>query len=151
MKSDTLNTRPEGQATLNIQPVHYVLGYAGLIPFIGLAAMQIAGWSMAQLLLLSYAALILSFLGGTIWTATLVYRLHWQVALFSNIMMLMSWLALAFHHVPGVLTWVATLLALLMFYEFWKLGSHYRLGLMKMRLILTLVAASSLISASLFS
>ena len=151
MNPHSLNPRPDIQAPLSIQPVHYLLGYAGLIPFMGLAALQIAGWSTAQLLLLSYATLILSFLGGTIWTATLIYRLHWQVALFSNVMMLLSWLALAFHHIPGVLTWVATLLALLMFYEFWKIGRHYQLGLMKMRLILTLVAVSSLISASLFS
>ncbi len=151
MNNDSLNLQPESDTTLTMQPVHSLLGYAGLLPFIGLAAMQIVGWPMAQILLLSYAALILSFLGGTIWTATLVYRLHWQVAVFSNIMMLLSWLALAFHAIPGVLTWIATLLALLMFYEFWKIGTYYHIGLMKMRLVLTLGAVSSLVAASLFA
>ncbi len=49
-----------------------LLGYGGAIPFLGLGAVLLAGgwaggWADPSFLLLSYAAIILSFLGGLHW------------------------------------------------------------------------------------
>lgn len=50
---------------------HAVFGYAGLIPFIGLTALMLMNQPSAEFWLMSYAALIFSFLGGVQWLATL--------------------------------------------------------------------------------
>ena len=51
---------------------HAVFGYAGLIPFIGLTALMLMNQPSAEFWLMSYAALIFSFLGGVQWLATLM-------------------------------------------------------------------------------
>lgn len=52
-------------------PIASILGYAGLIPFVGLAVFNYLGYSEAKHFLISYAALIFSFLGGVQWMANL--------------------------------------------------------------------------------
>jgi len=46
-------------------------GYSGLIPFFGLSLLSITGFEFAHQALISYAALIVSLLGGVIWSFSL--------------------------------------------------------------------------------
>jgi hypothetical protein len=127
--------------------VHFILGYLGLIPFIGLAGLSWWGWALADMILLSYAALIMSFLAGNVWAYSIEYKLHWSVALFSNGVMLLSWLALWLHAMPGILYWLAILMMVLIIVEYWQLGDVYESSFLKLRTILSLTAAVSLIVA----
>ena len=131
-----------------MQKVHLVLGYLGLIPFLGLAALDVYGFAMAEVLLLSYAVLILSFLGGVVWAMSLYYRLPALVAVVSNLAMLLAWVALGLHAWSGVLYLVAVLMLLLLLFEYWQLGDLYEEAFLRMRLTLTLVAALSLMVAA---
>jgi len=106
---------------------------------------------MAQTMLLSYATLIISFLAGTLWSASVTHPLSWQVAVVSNLTMLLAWVILLLHSTSGILIWASLLLALLLFYEYWHLRSHYPVKLLRMRQQLTLIAVVSLIAASLTS
>ncbi|MCP4077312.1 MAG: DUF3429 domain-containing protein [Gammaproteobacteria bacterium] len=134
-----------------MQKIHYILGYSGLIPFIGLAMLQIAGWPMAQFVLIGYSTLIISFLAGTLWAASIYYSLNWQVALVSNLIMLAAWIILLLHESTAILIWAAILLALQLFYESWKLKPLYPARLIKMRYVLTFGASCSIVFAALFS
>lgn len=133
---------------LDIKPIHLLLGYSGLIPFFGLAYLHVGGWPMALPILLGYATLILSFLGGSLWMASIVFNLHCQAALFSNLIMLLSWVALMLHASQGILIMVSTLMALLLFFELWQVGNYYHKRYMKLRIGLTFGAIVSLVMAS---
>jgi hypothetical protein len=136
---------------MNPQKVHYTLGYLGLIPFIGLAALQAVGAVESSFYLLSYAALILSFLGGTLWTSSIAMSQGWTVAVVSNGAMLLAWAALIMRENPVVLIAVALLLIGVLIFERVQLGDIYHRNLLKLRLVLTLGAAFSLLLAAAFS
>ncbi len=70
---------------------HRILGYAGLLPFLGLAVMSWLGYLYAIDWLLSYAALIFSFLGGLIWYVSSVEKLPRHVLIVSISTMLWAW------------------------------------------------------------
>lgn len=77
--------------------LYRLLGYAGLIPFLGLAVLSqvtVLDWDV-QLVLLSYAAMIYSFLGGVLWGAAVVSGRHEKgghsLLWVSVISMLWSW------------------------------------------------------------
>ncbi len=78
--------------------VAWALALAGLIPFVGCAAMVAAGGPDADAwlgALIAYAAVILSFLGGTRWGAALASGSPDPVTLIlSNIPALVAWAAL---------------------------------------------------------
>lgn len=85
------------------------LGYAGLIPFVGLAAalwvVPLDAWPLARLSLLGYGATICSFLGAIHWglvmqagAAQLRSSLLWGV-----VPSLVGWVALLLSHVSGLL------------------------------------------------
>ncbi|WP_371185908.1 DUF3429 domain-containing protein [Thalassotalea maritima] len=79
-----------------------VLGWAGTVPFIGLAFALLVSHSILSdtttiLLFVSYSALIVSFLAGSLWAEALVGRGTvdaGRLLLFSNVIMLVSWCAL---------------------------------------------------------
>lgn len=68
------------------------LGYGGLIPFVFLSVATVAGIDHAAFFLLSYAALIFSFLGGILWGVSLQQKLPDHVSLVSVSCMLWAWL-----------------------------------------------------------
>lgn len=83
-----------------VPPIARQLGYAGLIPFVALAllAWALPEWRVkAQLAQLTYAAVILSFLGAV----------HWGLALAAN---RRDPLPYVFGIVPSLLGWLAVLL-----------------------------------------
>lgn len=54
----------------DVPPAAFLLGFAGAIPFVGLALLSLAGGTLglwANAALLAYAAVILSFMGGVHW------------------------------------------------------------------------------------
>lgn len=136
---------------MKIQRVHYLLGYLGLIPFVGLAALQVAGVVNSNIYLLSYSALILSFLGGTLWSSSITLKLDWPVAVVSNLVVLFAWAALVFHQTPAVLGLMALLLIGLLVFEHIQLGRLYHSSLMRLRNILTIGSSASLVYAALFA
>lgn len=134
-----------------MNPWHYVLGYAGLIPFVGLSVLIALDTPQAEGWLLSYAALIFSFLGGVQWMATLktddTDNLTWK-QIISVSVMLWAWLWLM---VPQVDWFILAGLSfwLLWVYERVTLMVFYSTAFMQMRRNLSFVAGLSLISAGL--
>ncbi|GIU14981.1 MULTISPECIES: DUF3429 domain-containing protein [unclassified Shewanella] len=82
------------------QQVWRSLGYAGLLPFIIAAIMSLAGWSLPwfnpEFAFVSYSAIILSFLAGTLWgRALFLYAANLaNLLILSNLYALLAWLAL---------------------------------------------------------
>lgn len=129
------------------------LGYAGLIPFVGLAAAlwlaRPAPWPLASMALLGYGAVISSFLGA----------LHWGLAmragpvaparllLYGVVPSLVGWVALLLGEAPGLLL-VAVLLWACLAVDRVVFG-HYRLqAWMPLRWHLTVVASLSCLAGA---
>ncbi|MBN2866050.1 MAG: DUF3429 domain-containing protein [Thiotrichales bacterium] len=135
-------------------PWHVVLGYAGLIPFIGLPLLMVWGsahFPQAAFWLISYAALIFSFLGGVQWMATLKAE-DQKNSTFKQIMsvsvMLWAWLWLI---VPQIDWFILAGLSFwaLWIYEYFAMNQAYPKTFIQMRRNLSLVAGVSLMSAGL--
>jgi len=128
---------------------HQLLGYGGLLPFIGLAILLVSGYSAASYWLITYAALIFSFLGGLLWLASVKVPLPKHVAFVSVALMLWAWCWLLFPAINWF--WLAAWSFLgLWLYEKRFIADFYSAPFMCMRLQLTLIAAFSLILAALF-
>jgi hypothetical protein len=83
------------------QTIIYGLGLAGLIPFVGAAIAALAGWQIMgtdpQTLFLTYSAIILSFLAGSLWGMSRELpenTLSSGLLIFSNVVALLAWLSL---------------------------------------------------------
>ena len=130
--------------------VHTILGYSGLIPFVGLSALTIAGQDGARWMLLSYGALILSFLGGAVWTRSLQENRDASMAIVSNVVVLLAWVALLLNQAISLVL-LAVLFSLLFVYEKALLGQEYSAEYQRLRLILTTVVAIALLAAAIFA
>lgn len=131
-----------------MQWIHQVLGLLGLIPFIGLAILNILNWFSAPFLLVSYAALIISFLAGVVWMQAMQAQKSYWLAIGSNLFMLASWglLLLAAYGVQqGIFYALACLLLLVYLLEYFTLKTHYPNDFFSLRTWLTLIASISLI------
>ena len=129
------------------------LGFAGLIPFVGLAvALWLAppgGWSLAGVALVGYGATIASFLGAIHWglvmrdgPAQSVISLLWGV-----VPSLLGWMALLLGGAPGLLLIAALLWTC--FAVDRVLYPRYQLhAWLPMRLRLTLVASTSCLAGA---
>ena len=124
--------------------IYQVLGHAGLIPFVGLAIIAVMGWAPAQSMLMKYAALILSFLGGTVWMLAMQKQLHWSIAIISNLVMLLSWVVLMLFPPNIGLLALAILFSSFITFENQIMKPHYDEAYFRMRLVLTIVAVISL-------
>lgn len=128
--------------------LHHLLGYGGLIPFIGLSLLIVMGYPAASFWLITYAALIFSFLGGLLWVASIKAALPKHVAIVSVTMMLWAWCWLLFPAINWF--WFAAWSFLgVWLYEKRTLADFYGAELIRLRLQLSLVAAFSLILAAL--
>lgn len=134
-----------------MQKVHIILGYAGLIPFVGLSILAISGYEDAEYLLLTYAALILSFLGGIVWMATITANKHWSLAVLSNAVMLIAWAAVVFGDSIWALAVIAVVMLGLLFIESRYLRSDYADDFFKLRKHLTVIAAFSILCTVVFA
>lgn len=132
-----------------MQRIYLMLGHAGLIPFVGLAILAIMDWSPAQPILVKYGALIMTFLGGTVWMLAMEKKLHWSVAVISNVIMLLAWVVLVlFLPVPNIaLLALAILFSAFVTFENQIMRPHYHEDYFRLRLILTVVAVISLMVA----
>jgi hypothetical protein len=89
------------------------LGYAGLIPFLAAASAMLGDYTLFQsspaLIFLTYSAIILSFLGGTLWGKARELAdgyLSAGLLLLSNVLALTAWMMLLLGEtfiVPGLL------------------------------------------------
>ena len=139
--------------------VHSLLGYAGLIPFVMLPVLFALGYLSTQAWLLSYAALIFSFLGGVQWMATLNSQSNTQnnspTASQSTLKqwvsvstMLWAWLWLIVPQVDWLL-WAGLSFWAIWLYERVVFKTLFSTDFMQMRRNLSLVAGFSLIAANL--
>lgn len=129
------------------------LGFAGLIPFVSLAAVlwmaRPEGWPMAGMSLLGYGATIASFLGAIHWGLVMregpaqpVPSLLWGV-----VPSLLGWVALLLGPAPGLLLMAALLWACLAVDR--VLYSRYQLqAWLPMRWQLTVVASISCLAGA---
>lgn len=129
--------------------LHQLLGYAGLIPFIGLAVLTVTGvYPASSEWLLTYAALIFSFLGGLLWLVSMQYQLPKHVPLVSIALMLWAWCWLLWPAFNWF--WLAAWSFLgLWLYEKFYLASVYSPAFLRMRGHLSLIAGLSLMAAAL--
>ena len=132
-----------------------LLGVGGLIPFIGLAALitiapDIAGLGQRPLhmALVTYAALIASFIGGVRWGNAL-FGHPWQTREFilSVIPSLLAWLALATPRPYDLMLLIGVFLALGVSDVGLALSGGAPRWYGKLRVLLTAVATLSLLSA----
>jgi hypothetical protein len=130
------------------------LGYCGLIPFVGLAAVlylaRPGDWPLASLALLGYGATIASFLGAIHWGLVMRDRafesapsLIWGV-----VPSLLGWLALLLSHAWGLLL-IAALLWACFAVDRVLYPRHQLQAWFPMRLTLTLVASLSCVAGAL--
>ncbi len=140
-------TRPHSSdPAISLSQWHNWGGYTGLIPFIVLSLLTIAGFSFARPALISYAALIFSFLCGVIWFVSLKRPQTSHIAVVALGGMLWSWCWLLFPNID----WTAAAglsFALLWIYEYKTLSEDYGDQFIKLRLRLSSGAALSLILA----
>lgn len=125
-------------------------GYTGLIPFVSLSLLTIAGFSFAPAALISYAALIFSFLCGVVWFVSLKRPQTGHIALVALGGMLWSWCWILF---PAI-DWTAAAglsFALLWLYERRVLSRDYGDQFIQLRLWLSSGAALSLLLAYLLT
>ena len=129
--------------------LHQLLGYAGLIPFVVLAMLTVTGVYAASIeWLLSYAALIFSFLGGLLWLVSMQYELPKHVPLVSVSVMLWAWCWLLWPTFNWF--WLAAWSFLsLWLYEKFYLAAVLSPAFLRLRGQLSLIAAISLIAAAL--
>jgi len=126
-----------------ISTTHRILGYSGLLPFIGLAIFCWLGYFSAIGWLVSYAALIFSFLGGLLWYASSVETLplHAVIVSVSSMLWAWCWILMPSHY----WLWLAALSFIgLHLYERQFLSEIYSSELMQLRRHLSLGAAFSL-------
>ncbi len=127
-----------------MQRIYMILGHAGLIPFVGLAIIAVTGWPPAQSMLMKYAALILTFLGGSVWMLAMQKQLHWSIAIVSNVVMLLAWVVfMLFPPNIGLLA-LAILFTSFLTFENQIMKPHYGEAYFRLRVILTIVAVLSL-------
>ena len=147
------------RATMRVAPVSapaMILGIGGLVPFVGLAVMIALGpgtWYGYSLTALSYyGAVILAFVGA----------LHWGYALKRSALGGEAWLQYGFSVAPALVAWLSLLLpvwtglrlqafALLICYVFDRTTAHndpVPQWFLRLRAVLTVVGAASLIFAS---
>ena len=129
------------------------LGYAGMIPFVGLAAAlwwALPGdWHLASMALLGYGATVTSFLGAIHWGLMMrdghaQPRLPWAWGVVPS---LLGWVALLLNPVPGLVLMAALLWACFLVDRI--LYPRYQLqAWLPMRLWLTLAASISCMSAA---
>lgn len=127
-----------------------ILTWSGLIPFAGLAlaaVLKLPDW--LELLLTAYAALILSFMAGTLWTRHLLGEpSHPRMLIASNLLVLAAWPSLLMP-VAWAAAWLATLFAAhLLLEEPWRsygMPGWYR----RLRLAVSLAAIALLLTGGL--
>ncbi|CCD93687.1 conserved membrane hypothetical protein [Bradyrhizobium sp. ORS 375] len=129
-----------------------ILGLGGLIPFVGLALLVIAGQGPARLIALqaqiAYGAVILSFLGAVHWglavqTPALAdwWRMAWGVT-----PALLGWTALLLPAAPSLILLTAALLAALVVDELCFGGNDQRSWFLKLRRLLSVGAMASMLA-----
>ena len=129
--------------------LYQLLGYGGLIPFVGLALLTVTGvYPASSEWLLSYAALIFSFLGGMLWLVSMQYQLPKHVPLVSVSLMLWAWCWLLWPAFNWF--WLAAWSFLgLWLYEKYCLSMVFSPAFVRLRGQLSLIAALSLMAAAL--
>lgn len=126
---------------------HRYLGYGGLIPFVILGLASLADISHARWFLLSYAALIFSFLGGILWGQSLIKKMPVHCSLVSVSCMLWAWLWLLLPAYNWL--WLAALsFVTLWLYEWLLLRPQLDPAFIRMRGQLSSIAALSLVLAN---
>jgi hypothetical protein len=124
------------------------LGFFGLIPFILLAVADLGGSHHAAIFLISYAALIFSFLGGLLWGQGLTKPMPLHSSLVSVSAMLWAWVWLL---MPGYnWFWLAALSFIaLWLYEWLLLRRWIDPAFLRLRGQLSFVAAVCLLIAAI--
>lgn len=130
------------------------LGYAGLVPFVGLALiaqfLPPDARDFCTFALIAYAAVITSFLGAIHWGLAMRDASNTQAApyFWGVIPSLVAWLALLASPVPGL--WVLVVLLWLCYAVDRSIYVKHQLqGWLPMRLRLTLVASASCVFVAL--
>ncbi len=130
--------------TKPVSNTHSLFGYSGLIPFLILPlAIAVLGHPYESWLI-SYAALIFSFLGGVLWMASLQSESPKHIVWVSIITMLWAWCWIIF---PSFINLQVAGLSFfsLWIYEKYSLTEAYSPSFWKLRTHLTVIASSALI------
>jgi hypothetical protein len=142
MAANMTNSLAKTRLEQQLSRTHIALGLAGLIPFVGLAiARQVT--DLPALWQLGYASLIFSFLGGILWSQSLKRSAPKHTSWVAIAVMLWAWCWLIFDSfnwlLPAGLSFIV-----LWLYERRYLSDLYPQGFIKLRCLLSMIAATSL-------
>ncbi|WP_417594595.1 DUF3429 domain-containing protein [Oceanospirillum sp.] len=147
--STSRTTESSESSSVTLSFWHRWGGYTGLIPFISLSLLTVADLNFALAALISYAALIFSFLCGVVWFVSLKRPQNGHIALVALGGMLWSWCWILFSGIDW--SGIAGLsFVLLWLYERRVLSSDYGDQFIQLRLWLSSGAAISLLAAFVF-
>lgn len=128
--------------------IHSVLTILGVVPFIGGALLlhcNITTWPyVAQVAetMNVYGLLIASFIAGSHWGITLSHNkvAHWHIACFSNVIVLVLWLAYSVVSTPTMLLVNSVTLGILLLQErlTWNMSSMPA-GYVSVRIVITIL------------
>ncbi|MFZ9196520.1 MAG: DUF3429 domain-containing protein [Burkholderiales bacterium] len=136
----------------------WAFGLAGLIPFVFLAGIIVAGpvhwYAASQALLTQYGALILSFVGALHWAYAVQQGVKggeaWLRFGYSVLPALVAWLALQFPLGLGMQILAMSLMACLVVDLAWLKMTVLPVWFIRLRAILTIGGSASLLMASVF-
>jgi hypothetical protein len=131
-----------------------LLGPAGLIPFLGLAALAWGGAAWAQPALAAYGATILAFLGAVHWGLALRAPTAEQASAWPRLGLgvlpaLLGWVALLLPSGPGLLLLALGLVATAAVETLAARGGLLPLPYLRLRWLLSIVAAACLLLGAL--
>lgn len=113
MPVTTNQTLPPTVITPSIPTISKALGYLGLIPFYAALYFTYVHNDLSGIspytLFISYSALILTFLAGTLWSRSLAYKqltpaIKNSALIISNLIMLSAWMSFILHPMYPVLS-----------------------------------------------
>jgi hypothetical protein len=138
-----------GRMDRPLPPSALVLGAAGLIPFLGLAAASALSFGWAAPALAAYGATILAFLGAVHWGLALRAPAAEQGAEIPRLVLgvlpsLVAWVALLLPLRPGLLVLAASILATAALESRGTARGLVPVGYMRLRWALSVGAAASL-------
>lgn len=138
----------EPNTELDLPQQAWLLGIAGLMPFISLPlliAIDVLSFSQGAFYFKQYSAVILSFLGGVLWLNALMERHTSHMLYIAMLPSIFGWLGICFMPTQAAITLLTICFVSLLFYErkFLLLPQAWIIAYSKLRYWLTAVVTMS--------
>lgn len=138
------------QDTVSLKPIVYTLGYLGLVPFVGLSlltGLEIKLFESQHFMLISYAAIILSFMGAIHWGTSMCINEKISVIMLvvSVMLALLAWAALLLPAMYSYQLLIVSFSVLCIVDHYLLPIQHYQRWYLNMRVALTTIVVLCLV------